>query len=146
MKLYEIAVEMADRVIARRQAANSFYLSINTAVIAGNTYLSNIGQNQASVMLDFAGLAICLLWFWTIRSYKALSTKKYDVIHVMESQFPFKLYTEEWNLLSIERTSRRRLPLFRIERLIPAVFALIFLGHILLLNFGESLIRLLGFE
>ncbi|RDD97660.1 hypothetical protein DTW92_07525 [Paracoccus pantotrophus] len=35
LEIYKMLVEMADRVSQRRQSANSFYLTVNTAIIGG---------------------------------------------------------------------------------------------------------------
>ncbi len=34
LELYKLAVEMADRVSARRATANAFFLTVNTALLA----------------------------------------------------------------------------------------------------------------
>ena len=49
LEQYKLYVEMADRISARRQTANSFFLSINTAIIALISYL-NFGSKTTYVV------------------------------------------------------------------------------------------------
>jgi hypothetical protein len=40
LEQYKLYVEMADRISGRRQSANSFFLSVNTAIIAAVGYVN----------------------------------------------------------------------------------------------------------
>ena len=45
LEVYKLAVEMADRVSARRSLANNFYLTIHSAFVAG-LFVSVSGREQ----------------------------------------------------------------------------------------------------
>ena len=121
-KMYSLLVEMADRVSQRRQAANSFYLSVNTALIGASAFLSSATPNRVLWVLGFAGVAICVLWVRNIVSYKTLNLAKFGVIQSLEKQLPAKPYTEEWVLLDPELSGVRHKPFHKTEILVPFVF------------------------
>ncbi len=63
---YKLFVEMTDRISSRRQSANSFFLSVNTAVIAIIGYVQ-LGQTAGSSntfywLVSIAGMALCYTW------------------------------------------------------------------------------------
>jgi hypothetical protein len=49
---YKLYLEMADRISSRRQSANSFFLTLNTALVALVSYLSLGAQNHR--------------WYWAV--------------------------------------------------------------------------------
>jgi hypothetical protein len=91
-KIYALLVEMADRVSHRRQAANSFYLSVNTALIGGSAFLSASGPARIVWVLGIAGIAICSLWIRNVISYKTLNEAKFAVIQQIEGASHSGLY------------------------------------------------------
>src|SRR3989442_10768421 len=46
LEQYKLYVEMADRISARRQTANEFFLSVNTAIVALLGYLRTVQENS----------------------------------------------------------------------------------------------------
>ena len=133
-ELYKLAVEMADRISARRGIANTFFLTINTGLVA------LIGSSDIHWFVAAAGIAFSISWWALLRSYKALNAAKFEVILAMEESLPVKVYADEWARLQsaplaqeARRRTRaaRRLAQYRelgtIERVVPAVFALIYI-------------------
>jgi hypothetical protein len=121
---YKIYLEMADNISNRRQSANSFFLSVNTAIIALVTYL-NLGNDTASKyypIIALAGMIICFAWYRLIRSYKDLNTAKFKVLHEIESRLPVAPYDEEWEKVGRGQDSKLYLPFTHVEILIPWVF------------------------
>lgn len=124
---YKIYVEMADRVSSRRALANTFFLTLNSAVI---TALAIFWERPASggkwwLVLPWAAVLIeCLAWFWTLRSYRQLNSAKYQVIGVMETRLPASPYwAAEWKALGEGRNPAVYWPLSHVEQLIPLLFA-----------------------
>lgn len=67
LEIYKLMVEMADRVSQRRQAANSFYLSINTLLITASAYIgTTAASGRIPFLVCFAGVTISLLWIKAI--------------------------------------------------------------------------------
>jgi len=122
LKIYALLVEMADRVSQRRQAANSFYLSVNTAVIGGSAYLTSTTTSKGLWVLGVAGIAICFLWVRNIVSYKTLNAAKFIVIQDLEKKLPVQPYTDEWAHLDPNKTGTRHRAFHSTETLVPFVF------------------------
>jgi hypothetical protein len=111
---YKLAVEMWDRVRARRQDSNKFYLSINTAIV-GAAALPSL--RFSSLGLAIVGIIVCILWSANILNYRSLTNDKRDVIIEIETLFPSAPF-------SAEGSASRNFT--RIERCIPAAFGLLY--------------------
>jgi hypothetical protein len=136
-ELYKLAVEMADRIAARRGVANSFFLTVNTGVLAV------IGAATVRWYLAAAGIVLCVAWWAVLKSYRDLNRAKFGVILAMEEQLPIRVYGDEWKRLRKEPVSFTLRPgvvrawfaqyreLGYIERVVPWVFVLIYMADIL---------------
>lgn len=142
LELYKLAVEMADRVSARRAGANVFFLSVQSAVVAALAFLS--GQTtppKTGILFALCGVGVLGsgVWFLLLRSYRDLNTAKFDVICNLESQLPVQLFTDEWQSLKkdpVHGWRGRYAELGTVERLAPALFAA--LNVILAIYIGTS--------
>lgn len=121
-KIYALLVEMADRVSQRRQAANAFYLSVNTALVGAAAFLGSPNTPKVSWVLGVAGMAICVLWIMNVVSYKTLNSAKFVVIQQLETKLPTRPYSDEWALLDPKGSGRRHRPFHKTEVLVPLVF------------------------
>lgn len=124
---YKLCVEMADRVSARRNLANTFFLSINSAVVAVLSTMAANGLSHASRWTLVAGLVIllaqCAAWFVMVRSYRQLNAAKYKVIGMFEERLPAFAYSRaEWAMLGEGRDWRLYLPLTHVEQWVPVIF------------------------
>ncbi|TQF02361.1 hypothetical protein E6W39_08825 [Kitasatospora acidiphila] len=129
---YKICVEMADRVSARRNLTNTFFLSLNSTVVAVIAGIAGDKLASTSVWLLLAGLAIlltqCLAWSATVRSYRQLNAAKYEVIGALEERLPAYAYSRaEWVALGEGHDWRKYLPLTKVEQWIPLTFAVAYL-------------------
>ena len=107
LEIYKMLVEMADRVSQRRQSANSFYLTVNTAIIGGAAYLSQSQFGHVGTLaVSAAGIAICSLWTRAVVSYKSLNAAKFEVITALEERLPVSPYKDEWAILTSMETER----------------------------------------
>ena len=81
LDIYKLTVEMADRVSQRRHTANSFYLSVDTLLVSGSTYIGATAPTlKNAVIITAAGIATSLLWMRGIESYRSLNNAKFKVI------------------------------------------------------------------
>lgn len=127
LELYKLMVEMADRVSQRRQAANSFYLSINTLLVGGAAYLEAEESNFKNIILiSLVGFLISLYWIASIESYKTLNTAKFNVINSMEQHFAVRPFTEEWAELDPDKDGKRHKPFHKTEKAVPKIFILLY--------------------
>ena len=146
LEQYKLYVEMADRISARRQTANSFFLSINTAIIALIGYV-NFGSKTTTDyywLVSAAGAVSCYAWYRLIRSYRDLNSAKFKVVHEMEQMLPFAPYDTEWEKVGRGKDPKLYLPFTHIEIVIPWVFfvihTLILLKAIIAIEFVRELI------
>ena len=117
---------MADRVSQRRQSANSFYLTVNTAIIGATAYVAREPEEANTWAISLAGIAICVLWIRAVLSYKSLNSAKFAVITELEQQLPVSAYSDEWQFLKGVDGSRHT-PFHKIEVLVPFVFIFVHL-------------------
>jgi len=135
-ELYKLAVEMADRISARRGIANSFFLTANTGIVA------ILGSQDVRWYLAAAGIVFAGAWWALLRGYRDLNSAKFEIILAMEERLPVRVYGDEWDRLrreplrfSLRRDARRaRLAQYRelgrVERIVPWIFALIYAAEI----------------
>lgn len=132
LAIYELYVASADNISSRRQTANSFYLSINTAIIGATGYISEGGSSYAW-SISLAGILLCIAWQRAVRAYKDLNSGKFKVIHEIEKKLPISVYTSEWEAIGRGKNASLYLPFTRIEIWIPRVFIAL---HIAMITFS----------
>jgi hypothetical protein len=134
LDLYKMAVEMADRVSARRGAANAFFLSVQTAFVGAMGVTATDNQNVpwwAALILALAGISISLVWWLQLRSYRVLNSAKFDIINAVEPRLPLQVFSQEWEMLTGNSGGpwwTRYTELGATERQVPWVFAALHAG------------------
>jgi hypothetical protein len=130
-ELYAIAVEMADRVSARRGQANQFYLTLQTLLLGAPALIGSVGECGAieptrGFLLALIGGIVSVTWWLQLRSYRDLNRAKFEVINKIEAEnFAIKPFTEEWTSLRQDKIpiwKGRYAELGAVERVIPIVF------------------------
>lgn len=117
---------MADRLSARRATANAFFLTAESTLVA---IIGVRGISRTAVA--GAGLVLAATWWLQLRSYRDLKAAKFTVILNMEDRLPVGVYGDEWQELKRDRVKRwrpRYAELGEVERLVPVVFATIFIS------------------
>lgn len=108
LEIYKLCVEMADRVSGRRATANSFFLTLQTAlaVLLGVFAVQPVGAEDArqdKVVLTcaaVAGAVLALAWRRLLTSYRRLNRAKFEVINEIERTcLPVRPFTREWEIL-----------------------------------------------
>jgi hypothetical protein len=126
LELYKLAVEMADRISARRATANGFFLTVNTALLA----FVSTGPEKLLWLVVLGGIAFSATWWALIKSYRDLNTAKFDVILRMEEKLEARIFGDEWRKLKESPPRRwggRYIEFNVIERVVPIVFAVLYL-------------------
>lgn len=130
--LYNLAVEMADRISSRRVLANSFFASASTGLVV------LLSSDSYPWYVSAAGIVLAIVWWALLRSYRELNTAKYRVILKMEARLPVRVFGEEWESLKGDSkvprprwgTMRPWLAQYRelgsVERVVPWVFAVLY--------------------
>ena len=126
LEIYRIYLEMADRISARRENANSFFLTLNTAVVGFVGYL--VGTDKVSpadpwlLFIAVSGAVLSYLWYRIIRSYKGLNSAKFRVVHEIELLLPLRPYKAEWESVGRGKNPKLYLPFTDVEIFVPWVF------------------------
>lgn len=127
---YKLYVESIEKTSDRRQHANNYFITINTALISliGLSFQIKIFENLAFIksILAFVGIIVCIVFWYLIRSYKQLNTGKFDVVHKIEEHLPLALYKYEWEVLGKGKDNKKYYPFSHIELIIPWVFGIIY--------------------
>jgi len=137
-ELYTLAVEMADRTSGRRLTANTFFVTVNTGLAA------LLGAHNFQWYVAVAGIVLCVAWWALLKSYRDLNSAKFNaVINPMEERLPARIFSDEWaalrrdpvklvlNRSAIMQWLGRYWELGVVERVVPIVFALIYLVNLL---------------
>ncbi len=130
LEQYKVYVESADRASARRNVANTFFLTVNGLLLTlfGAAAASGVRETPTAgvVCVMVAALCQCLVWWVQARSYRRLGSAKWAVVAELELRLPALAYSSaEWGTAL---PSRRYTPLTRIEQWVPVVFAALHLG------------------
>jgi hypothetical protein len=127
---YKLYVESIEKTSDRRQHANSYFITINTALISliGLSFQIKVFENLSFVksILAFVGIIVCIVFWYLIRSYKQLNTGKFDVVHKIEEHLPLALYKYEWEVLGKGEDNKKYYPFSHIELIVPWVFGIIY--------------------
>ncbi|WP_406365564.1 hypothetical protein [Streptomyces sp. NBC_00645] len=135
LEQYKVCIDMADKVSQRRMLANTFFLTLNTAIltIIGVFWRKSPTGSPAWLVVPLIALVLqCGAWFWLLCSYRQLSKAKFEVVGGLEARLPASPFVgAEWELLSKgnkENDYGRYVPLARLEIWVPISFALIYVG------------------
>lgn len=137
---YKLYIESAEKISDRRQNANNYFITINTALITllGLSFQVNFLENLSWLrsLLAGVGIIICIIFWYLLRSYKQLNTGKFKVIHEIEQHLPLAVYDYEWKILGEGKNKEIYYPFSHIELLIPWVFGVIYfiLGTVFLVS------------
>lgn len=109
--LYKIMVASSEALVGRRQGVNTFFLTMNGALLtAVGLVVTNRGDNRLAALgllvLTVTGAILCQAWRSLIRSFGQLNNGKFRVINRIEQLFPAAIYWAEWKALEEGRTPR----------------------------------------
>ena len=110
LELYKTAVEMADRVSARRAGMNTFFLTLNTALAAVVGIVSSARKPPPHgstptfdafglLIAAIAGIVLAITWQSLLRYYRRLNGAKFVVINKLEEGLPAQPFKDEWEIL-----------------------------------------------
>ncbi len=125
LEVYSTYLEMTDRISQRREKANSFFVAVNTGIVAvlAKDALGNRQHAAAmTVLVPIAGIVLCYFWYRIIRSYRDLNSAKFRVLHAIERQLPLRPYDAEWEAVGRGKNPNLYLPFTHVEILIPWLF------------------------
>ena len=128
------AVEMADTSIDKRINSTNVYITIEAALIA----VMSFAKDWINYIIPIVGVTVAVVWFFSIRSYRALSKTKYIVINEMEELLPVKPFRYEWELL---KANKRYKHVTTLEQCLPIIFGVLFVAIFLgIVFFGRQVV------
>lgn len=144
---YELFVKTSEDLVQRRQTANSFYISINAALLAfcGTLFETakdaNSGVDVASRLwllftLCLIGILISRSWRKMLISYGQLNKGKLRVIAEIEKRLPASIFDSEWNAVKNPMHGYEHKSYTEREKDIPLIF---------LTAYGAALVIILGY-
>lgn len=104
LEMYRIMVESSEGLVTRRQAVNTFFLTMNGVLLtASGLIIQGSGGNRLGALgiavLAVAGAILCAAWRSLIKSFGQLNRGKFQVINAIERYFTAAIYTAEWEAL-----------------------------------------------
>lgn len=104
LDLYKIMVESSEGLVDRRQSVNTFFLTINGALLtASGIIVQSSGGDKlcglAVTVLAIAGVILCGAWRSLIVSFGQLNRGKFQVINAIERHLRAAIYAAEWEAL-----------------------------------------------
>ncbi len=104
LDLYKIMVGSSESLVQRRQAVNTFFLTINGALLTASGLIVQSAQDEKMgawgvAVLAVAGLILCGAWRSLITSFGQLNRGKFKVINTMERHLKSAIYAAEWEAL-----------------------------------------------
>lgn len=127
---YKLFIDSVEKTSDRRQQANNYFITINTALISfiGISFQIDLFEKLPWLKILFAvlGIIICFIFYFLIRSYKQLNTGKFAVIHEIEKHLPLALYKYEWQVLGEGKDKSKYYPFSHVELLIPWIFGILY--------------------
>lgn len=140
---YKMYQQTSETLVARRQSVNSFYISVNAALV---TFLGAVAGfvNMPTKLIvlsavAIAGFIIDISWLKILDAYGTLNSSKMKVINLIEQQLPLKLYDAEWEIMSDKLNSKKYVSFTDSEKRIPKIFSVLYI----LVTLGSAAIYLL---
>ncbi len=106
LEQYKMYVELTDRLNGRLQQSNSFFLTLNIAAIGAIGYV-HLGHDADSLstlvtlsltIISYLSVIICANWIGSIRLYKNIAVRRFEVIRTIEERLPLALFCTEFKL------------------------------------------------
>ena len=116
IKKFNFAFSHTEKLLDRRQFTTSFYLSVNTGILAAlgflvkNTHLTGVWLIAAVLLLLVAGIVACFIWRSLLRQYAILLDWWYARLRELEVALPdsANLITREYQELYSAAKDRPR--------------------------------------
>jgi hypothetical protein len=105
LELYKIMVQSSEALVNRRQTVNTFFLTMNGAILTALGLIVQSSGNErilgglGVLVLALTGALLCAAWRSLIISFGQLNRGKFKVINTIERYFTVSIYAAEWEAL-----------------------------------------------
>lgn len=132
LEQYKLFLQTSEDLVSRRQNVNSFYISINSALVAVFGALlaldiSSFYKCVISIVLAIVGIILSVSWVKILISYGDLNSSKMKIISHIEKQLPASLYDAEWAALSDKLNKRKYVSFTNSEKRVPYLFTIVYI-------------------
>lgn len=134
IEIYKIYITDLGNIGSRYVTSNGFYLSIVSAMLgilafAKGDELFGKANFVVTVAIPLFGCVICWIWLKTLDFFNALFAAKFSMLRSIEERLDIKCYTTEDEFLQkIHAEQKLPIRLIPIERKVPVVLAMLFIG------------------
>ena len=134
---YKMFQKTSEDLVGRRQSVNSFYISVNSAIVALMGVIMGLVESPAKVyvmaFMCLTGVILDISWIGILEAYGTLNAAKMKVINLLEEQLPVALYDAEWRVMSDKLNNKKYVSFTDSEKRIPKLFAAIYIIVILVI-------------
>lgn len=127
---YKMFQKTSEDLISRRQSVNSFYISVNSALVGLLGVIMGLVEAPVKFYVVFfmciVGLILDISWSSILEAYGPLNAAKLKVINLIEEQLPVALYDVEWRIMSDKLNNKKYISFTDSEKRIPKIFALVY--------------------
>lgn len=132
LEQYKLYIETTDKISSRRNAANIFFLTLNSTILGAIGFsFEKIHLVNPKWLVSIPILSILILvlaWIGLIRAYGKINTAKFKVIGKLEEKLPASPYwLAEWQELGEGKSLRKYFPLTALENIVPIIFGIIYI-------------------
>ncbi len=130
MEQYKLFQKTSEDLVTRRQSVNSFYISLNTALVTFIGVVLGLLESPLNTIVMIAmcsaGIILDISWIKILDSYGILNSAKMKVISLLEAQLPIALYDSEWKIMSDKLNNKKYVSFTDSEKRIPKLFLAIY--------------------
>jgi hypothetical protein len=135
--LYKIMVQSSEDLVSRRQAVNTFFVSVHGVLLTAGGLL--IGSSLDGYFRSFGllalaatGITLSLAWRSRIASFGQLNTGKFAVITRIEAELAASIFDAEWVALGKGRDPKKYRTFTSREVWVPWTFFSVYIFFALL--------------
>lgn len=132
---YKLYVDTMEKLVARRQTTNSFFLTANAFLMTvAGFFVKNVespislASGGAIVIVAIAGILLSLNWRTLSIHYGLMNRAKFEIIHTLERQLPAALFWAEWVALGEGKDPRKYQSMSKIEATIPKILIICYIA------------------
>lgn len=131
LEQYKLFVDTSERLVARRQVVNTFFLAANALALSGLGLIAKEASHSplaaiGIVAISGAALLLCVAWKRLVRSYAQLNGGKFAVIERLERRLPAALFRAEWVALGEGKDPKVYKPFTATEQGVSSIFIVVY--------------------
>lgn len=128
---YKMFQKSSEDLVSRRQSVNSFYISVNSALVALLGLVTGLVDAPTKTYVLFfmciTGVILDISWIRLLDAYGTLNASKMKVIKLIEEQLPVALYDVEWRVMSDKLNNKKYVSFTNSEKRVPFIFVAVYI-------------------